>query len=228
MRDRPIPYDKFGHVRDLTEAEIDTLDEAARADYFVLVSCAVGEREAAQAVEDGRSNLAAIVAKCRELQATFDATVTKPSHVDSLRQVILAQNSARLGIPYESPKPDPKAAKLAKKIEAAEVEQAEARQLVYRLEADLRKKREELSVATVRYQNGVTVPSHEATRDHLRRLKEYEERGGQYVEAPTAGPASHLDAVMSSGAGGRHNGVNRGYGSSVRKRGQQVKLPSQR
>jgi hypothetical protein len=228
MNERPIPFDKFGNVTDLTEEQIDMLDETGREDYFVLVSCTIAEREAAQAVEDGRANLAAIVSKTRDLQATFDQTIPKPSQVDELRRVILAQNAARLGLPYESPKPDPKAVKLKKNIEEAEHEQSEARQLVYRLEADLRKKREELSVAVVRYQNGVKIETHDVIRDHLRRLKEYEERGGQYVEAPTAGPASHLDAVLSSGAGGRHNAVNRGFGNSQRRRGQQVKLPSQR
>jgi hypothetical protein len=224
MTERPNIFDKFGNVTDLPEEQIAELDEDARADYFVVVSSALGEREAAQAVEDGRSNLAAIVAKCRDLQATFDATVTKPNQVDELRKVILAQNAARLGLPYESPKPDKKAVALKKKIEDAETEQSDARQLVYRLELDLKKKRDELSQALVRWQNGRTVPAHEAYRNHLARLKSYEENGGEFVEAPNMGPASHLDAVLGSRAGG-HHAANRGYGSSARRL---PKLPSQR
>jgi hypothetical protein len=228
MTDRPIPFDKNGNVTGLPEDEIAKFDETTRTDYFAMVAASVAEREAAQAVEDGRSNLAAIVAKCRDLQAVFDAEVMKPNQVDELRKVILAQNAARLGLPYESPKPDPKAVKLKKKVEAAELEQSDARQLVYRLELDLRNKRDALSKAIGCWQNGRTIPPHEAYREHLRRLKEYEANGGQFVEAPNMGPASHLDAVLGSGAGGRHLGVNRGMGNSQRRRGQQVKLPSQR
>jgi hypothetical protein len=229
MNDRPNPFDKFGNITNLPEDQIADFDEDTRTDYFVMVSASLAERDAAQAVEDGRSNLAAIVAKCRDLQATFDAEVMKPNQVDELRKVILAQNAARLGLPYESPKPDKRAVALKKKIEDAETEQSNARQLVYRLELELKNKRDELSKAISRWQHGRTVPPHEAYREHLRRLKEYEANGGQFVEAPNMGPASHLDAVLGSGAGGRHLGINRGTGSSVRRRGTMVpKLPSQR
>jgi hypothetical protein len=223
MNERPNPFDKFGHVTDLPEEELDKLDDAGRSDYFVLVSAALGERDAMQAVEDGKANLAAIVSKLRDLQASFDQ-FPKPNQIDDLRQVIAAQNAARFGLPYESPTPDPQIEKLRQKIDAADAEAAQARELVGRLEADLREKRDALSQALVRYRNGPVIPPHEAYRDHLKRLKAYEANGGEYVEAPTAGPASHLDAILSSGAGGRHLSVNRGFGRSVRQRG----LPSQR
>jgi hypothetical protein len=228
MLERPNPFDKFGNVTGLPEDEIDKLDKVARADYFGMLAASVAERDAAQAVEDGRANLKAIVDKCRDLHATYDNTVPKPSPTDEHRRVLAAQQAARFNLPYESPKPDPKAEKLRKKIEAAEHEQAEARQLVDRLLADLKKKRDELSQAVVRWQNGAKVETHDMIRDHLRRLKDYEANGGEFVEAPNAGPASHLDAILGSRAGG-HLAANRGFGNSVRRRGSMVpKLPSQR
>jgi hypothetical protein len=226
MSDRPNIFDKLGNVDSLSEEQIEALDDAAREDYFAVVETALAARDAEQAVADGRANLKALVSKFNDLQSTFDK-VGKVDRISEARRVILVQNAIRAGIePPPAPKPDPKLAKMAKAIETADAEVAEAREMLGRLEYEANAKRAAMAKAIQFWQIGAAPkdPNH-VYREHLRRQKEHELSGKGAVEAPYVS-MSHLDDVLRSGAGGRHNAINQGHRRP--QRGHTVKLPSRR
>jgi hypothetical protein len=207
-------FDKYAQLRtDFTDEEIAKLPAPKKKIFFALIKAWTAETDAASAHKASKEKLYATVRE-KDAMAVKLGEARQISRIEALRDNIRARDEAR-GLKVTPKTVDPakqaKIQQLADQLQELELAMYEQQLDVDQIARDWKQAREVKAAAMKTWVAAYPQKTpRQAFEEHLARHREHAKSGANVVAKVTHGPASHLDAVLSSG--NRGSNVNFGYG----------------